>query len=180
MASKALPCPTVLRQLLRYEPETGKLFWKPRPAWMFPDDRASKSWNSRFSKSEALTAKANGGLSGHIFGKVYLTHRVSWAIHYGEWPLSVVDHVNGNPEDNRISNLRLASHAENMRNRKKNANNASGLKGVHWCRTYLRWFASICVNKKRINLGSYPTKEAAHEAYCEAAERLHGEFARTK
>ena len=90
----------------------------------------------------------------------------------------VVDHVNGCGLDNRRSNLRPASRAQNQWNAGRTKTNTSGWKGVsrHKC----SWRAQINVNGKRVRLGSFPTPEEAHAAYCEAAKRLHGEFARTK
>lgn len=90
-----------------------------------------------------------------------------------------VDHINGDGLDNRRANLRLASHAENLRNRRLNANSASGLKGVYWHKSSGRWAAQIQANGQRKRLGFFDTPEAAHAAYCAAAQIHHGEFART-
>lgn len=95
----------------------------------------------------------------------------------------VVDHINGDPLDNRTCNLRICTHAENQRNRGANRNNKTGLKGVvplerRADRSPQRWGASIRHERKQHWLGSFETPEAAHAAYCEAAQRLHGAFAR--
>ena len=89
-----------------------------------------------------------------------------------------VDHIDCNPLNNCRSNLRLSSHAENMRNVKKNRSNTSGYKGVHWSKDSNKWVASIKVDGKRKNLGGYATPEEAYAVYCEAARKYHGEFAR--
>lgn len=89
-----------------------------------------------------------------------------------------VDHINGDTLDNRRSNLRLATAMQNSRNRKINSNNSSGLKGVHWHKGHRKWGAKIGVNWKQIGLGYFDTKEAAYAAYCEAALRYYGQFAR--
>lgn len=86
-----------------------------------------------------------------------------------------VDHIDGNTLNNIRSNLRVATHAENLRNRKRQSNNKSGFKGVTYSRG--RWVAEIRANKRKIYLGSYNTPEEAHEAYKTAAVKYHGDFA---
>lgn len=88
----------------------------------------------------------------------------------------VVDHVNGEPADNRRSNLRICTHAQNMRNRKTSKANKTGFKGVYAVRG--RWASQIQFEGKGIHLGTFRSPEEAHLAYCEAAKRYHGEFAR--
>jgi hypothetical protein len=91
-----------------------------------------------------------------------------------------VDHIDGNGLNNQRSNLRVCTRSENLCNRGKNANNNSGFKGVSWDKRDLKWRAFIGIAGKRKNLGVHATPELAHAAYCEAAERLHGAFARTE
>jgi hypothetical protein len=88
-----------------------------------------------------------------------------------------VDHRDGNGFNNRRSNLRLATRAQNAHNRKAAAHNSSGYKGVTRSRLG-KWQAQIKANGKYQWLGDYETPEAASQAYIEAAKRLHGEFAR--
>lgn len=88
-----------------------------------------------------------------------------------------VDHINGNPLDNRRSNLRVCTRAENSRNRRIGRNNTSGYKGVHFRRQRNKWKAAIKINNKERCLGLFATPEMAHEFYCLAADLLHGEFA---
>jgi len=87
-----------------------------------------------------------------------------------------VDHINGNRLDNRKENLRLATHAQNQRNRTKSRNNKTGYKGVYRIRN--RWQASITVDGKRIRLGAFGTPEDAARSYDAAAREYHGEFAK--
>lgn len=89
---------------------------------------------------------------------------------------SMVDHINGNGLDNRRSNLRQVTHAQNCRNRRLNSDNTSGYKGVN--RFPSSWRAGIVVNQRFHHLGMYATAEEAALAYDEGARRLHGEFAR--
>ncbi len=90
-----------------------------------------------------------------------------------------IDHINRNPLDNRRSNLRPCTRAENLYNQPKHKNNSSGFKGVYWDKTHGYWKAEIRNNGPRIRLGYFRTKEAAFKAYCEACKKLHGEFGRT-
>lgn len=89
------------------------------------------------------------------------------------------DHINGNKLDNRKLNLRTATQSNNQHNRTKYACNKSGFKGVYFHKHCKRYQARIRIHTKLLNLGFFLTPEAAHAAYCEAAEKLHGDFART-
>jgi len=91
----------------------------------------------------------------------------------------IVDHIDGNGLNNKRSNLRICTHAENMRNRKIASHNKSGYKGVYKDNKKNRWRAEICFNKKRYRLGSFGSAISAALAYDKAAISLHGEFART-
>lgn len=88
-----------------------------------------------------------------------------------------VDHINRDPLDNRRANLRLASNAENCRNRRRPENNTSGYKGVIRRKGYDRWRARIGLNGKRLHIGDYSTPEEAARAYDRVARELYGEFA---
>jgi hypothetical protein len=90
----------------------------------------------------------------------------------------IVDHCNGNGLDNRRSNLRLASAAQNCANRRRARNNTSGAKGVVFVAKEGKFWARIMANGRRVSLGYYGTAEQASAAYQEASKRLHGEFGR--
>ncbi|PPD07167.1 MAG: Fis family transcriptional regulator [Hyphomicrobium sp.] len=107
-----------------------------------------------------------------------MAHRLIWLIHYGKWPAKFVDHVNGDGLDNRLVNLRLASHAENNRNCRTYRSNTSGIKGVSFHRTWNKWQAHIQTDGKQRFLGSFKTKDEAAQAYREASKMYHGEFGR--
>lgn len=89
-----------------------------------------------------------------------------------------VDHINGDGLDNRRENLRLVSPSENMRNRPAPKSNKSGYKGVSFYKSRGLWQAQIQVEGKKKTLGYFSSPEVAFSAYCQAAERLHGQFAR--
>ena len=88
-----------------------------------------------------------------------------------------VDHINGNPLDNRKSNLRICTHAENSNNTGPRKNNTSGYKGVYWAKRNKRWLAQITHNGKQVYIGHYKDKEEAARAYDAKAKEFQGEFA---
>ncbi len=177
MGEKILPSPELLRQLLCYESETGKLYWKARPKEMFDSGRIWKSWNAKNAGKEAFTAIRNGMYRcGNIFNQTHQAHRVIWAIFYGSWPESEIDHENLDKLDNRISNLRIATRTENLRNIRRFSSNTSGYKGVSRERRTGKWVARISTGKEYKHLGSFLNKEDARAAYVDAAIRYHGGF----
>lgn len=105
-------------------------------------------------------------------------HRWAWKLMTGEWPAGQIDHINGVRDDNRWSNLRLATPAQNAQNCGKRAENKSGFKGVSWDKTAEKWVAQISINGKSKRIGRFKTPEEAHAAYVAAAKALYGEFAR--
>ncbi len=92
-------------------------------------------------------------------------------------PTLEIDHKNGNRLDNRRSNLRLATHSQNLANSRIRPNNKSGFKGVNKGTGNARWAARITVNYKLIQLGLFNSPENAALAYDEAARHYFGEFA---
>lgn len=172
MAKRQLPSPEVLRQLMRYEPDTGKMFWKERGPELFRSDRGSRSlearsrhWNSTFSGKEALIANSgNGYFVGRVLGISVTAHRVAWCLYFSEWPEQMIDHINGIGTDNRILNLRLSDNEQNGRNAHIYRSNTTGVAGVHVERRSRKFRASIFAGGKTVSLGSYDDLEAAEDA----------------
>lgn len=163
-----------LRKILRYDPSTGILWWMLR-------DDVPKQVNTRLAGKVAFTSVNDKGyLHGGIHGRSYVAHRVAWALHYGEWPVNHIDHINGVRTDNRIENLRQATNSQNLMNRGKQENNTSGYKGVYFNKEKNKWQAHIHSGGENIYLGRFSTPEAAHDAYSFAAIKLHMEFANTE
>ena len=107
-----------------------------------------------------------------------LVHRIIWKMHFGEIPQGkILDHIDTNRGNNRIENLRIATVSENGRNAFVSSKKKSKLpKGVS--KSGRRYCAQIKINYKTTRLGSYSSIEEASQAYQDAAQRLHGEFAR--
>lgn len=155
--------PERVRGLLDYDPETGIFRWKV---------------NRRRARRGAVAGcldKVYGYIRVMIDGKSHLAHRLAWIYQVGIFDREI-DHVNLKRDDNRISNLREADRSQNGSNARIRKNNKSGFKGVTKDRA--SWRAQITHRSKTIKLGSFQTPQEAHAAYCEAAHRLHGEFAR--
>jgi hypothetical protein len=178
MTKCQLPTPEVLRKLLRYEPETGKLFWRQRTADMFSTLRDCNAWNSTWADREAFTADMRGYRMGTIFSKMHRSHRVIWAMQTGEWPQADIDHINGDRADNRWINLRSATRSENLKNAKSRSGASSPYLGVYRHTPGEKWYARITANGKRIHLGAFACETEAAHAYDAAARLYHGEFAR--
>lgn len=147
--------------------------------WRFRED-VHASFNTKFAGKEAFKKIDRAGyLCGTINCKRLFAHRVAWAIFHGEWPELSIDHIDGNPQNNRISNLRLATVSENNRNRGKNRLNKSGYKGVSYLPRRKKWRATIMIPGERVKLlGVFETPQEAHIAYRDAADKYHGNFAR--
>jgi hypothetical protein len=154
-----------LRAEAEYDPVTGVLRWLPRPG--------EHAWNARCAGRSVGSADGSGYLQTGWHGRRTRVHRLAFALHHGRWPVGEIDHINGNRADNRAANLREATRSQNMANTPVRRDSRSGVKGVRRHRAG-RWVASIGGS----HLGVFDTPEAAHAAYCAAAKRRHGEFAR--
>lgn len=156
-----------LRQLFKYEPEIGNFI------------RLKNATRSDLVGKIAGTLLKNGYVSIHVDGAAYLAHRLAFLYETGHWPSIHTDHRNGVRNDNRWLNLRDATRSQNNQNSKRKGRRF--LKGVELAtdpRRLKPYSARICANGKRHSLGYFSTEIEAHAAYCEAATRLHGEFAR--
>lgn len=156
--------------LLRYDPETGQLFWQVNRRRRKAGDVAGS------------IAPSSGYRVITINKRNYLQHRVAWLLHYGVWPERGLDHDDTDKLNNRILNLRLANAVQNGANRKPGFRRGPGsLKGAS---LHIRkgrkpvWRASIRVKGKTKTFGNHLTERAAHEAYYLAAKVAFGEFAR--
>lgn len=175
---KSLITPEYIRELLDYDPQTGDFIWMRRKL-RSNFERMDKIWNSRLAgKPVAKRKHRHGHLQIGLHCKNYMAHRVAWAHYYGKWPEHDIDHKNGNPADNRITNLRLATDSENLCNAKIRINNTSGIKGVSWNKKSHKWYAYINKDSKMIGIGRFHCFGRAIAARKVAEKELHGEFVR--
>ena len=155
-----------LRELLDYDPKTGEFRWrnnsKHRAGRIAGFHQRSVSWCI------------------NIDGRRYQAHQLAWLYVKGEWGRPVIDHRDGNPLNNRWSNLRLSTYSGNAANRGRMRSNTSGFKGAVFDPRTGKWLALISKEGRRYCLGRYPTAEEAHEAYVAKARELFGDFARVK
>jgi hypothetical protein len=170
--------PELLRKLLRYEPETGKLFWLPRGKEFFKADCDCVAWNARFANREAFTASNRDGYKiGKVLRKGCLAHRLIWVMQTSADAISDIDHIDRNPANNKWLNLRLATRSENQANRASSRDSTSKYLGVHWHKRDKRWEASIQRRGKRTGLGYFHCELEAARCYDIAAMETHGSFA---
>lgn len=153
-----------LRELLSYDPITGVFRWRA--------DRQPGR------KSGDIAGGPTPGGYWHIGVDLhrYLAHRLAWLYVTGEWPTKHLDHKDLDGRNNAFSNLRQATDTQNRGNTRKRSDSTRRHKGVQ--RNHQKWCAIIRVGGQRHYLGTFLTQEEAHAAYCEAAAKYHGEFAR--
>jgi hypothetical protein len=154
-----------LKSLLRYDPDTGNLYWIAKG-------------KGKIKKKPAGTKLHSGYIGVLIEGRRYQAHRLAWALHTGSWPTDQIDHINGVKTDNRISNLREATNAQNGKNLSLSSVNTSGVAGVCFDKETNKWRAGIKVNHKQICLGRYKTFAEAVCARKLAEIKYFGEWVR--
>lgn len=133
-----------------------------------------KKWRGGHAHEGVIAGRidSHGYRQIRIFRKPYFAHRLVWVVTYGEWPHGDIDHINGQPDDNRPSNLRIATRSENAMNRRAQARNLP----VGVSRHKGRFCARIEVDGHKRWLGYFVSPEDAGRAYQEAARNLFGEF----
>lgn len=151
----------LFRDRLRYEPDTGKFFWR----YTLPKARSIKAGDEAGTPDQ-------GYVKIKLNGRRYAAHRIAWLLTYGEWPQQAIDHINGVRSDNRIANLRDVAPIVNSHNRRNaNPKNTTGFLGVSVAGS--KFMAVICVEGRRICLGRFDTPEEAHAAYLSAKTVVH-------
>lgn len=150
-----------LKEVLDYDPVTGIFTWLV--------DRGGKA------KAGSVAGRMVGRnyFQIRVDGRDYYAHRLAWLYVYGEFPTNHLDHMNRNPSDNRIENLRPATQAENLQNMRKLRSNTSGIIGVCWDKQSQKWRAQIKLNGRKIYLGLYNTIDEAAIARASAKAKLH-------
>lgn len=153
MTLKELITPEILKEHFSYNENTGGVVWvKPTAQRVKVGDKAGYLGVNRYYTIDFCNHK-------------FLLHRLIWALYYGYWPPNHVDHINRDPSDNRIVNLRLATREENMRNMNSHKGSLSTYKGVSWNKRAKKWQARIYRCGKSYYLGVFKTEKEAAEAY---------------
>lgn len=171
--SEHLPDPETIRRLLDYDAGTGLFWWKQRPVSDFPNEIVARRWNTRFAGTQTFKARPAKYCIAGVLGHVIYGHRAAWAHYYGEWPVDQIDHINGDPSDNRIANLRTVPQSDNVKNSRRRSDNTSGVTGVVFEKRRGHWVAQMHVSGRCIHLGGYANKEDAISAR-KAAEVRYG------
>lgn len=167
------PDQKTLNRLLKYDPLTGKLFWKRQERRFFDSDRVWKIWNTKYADKEAFTAQDKDGYHrGSINYVSYLAHRVIFKYLHGYDP-DQVEHDDRDTSNNRPHNLIDASATDNSRNCKLYVSNSSGYVGVTRDTARGMWRAEIMVGGRHIHLGRFEDINDAITSR-ERAERRHG------
>jgi hypothetical protein len=154
--------PLRLKELVSYDPETGEFC-------------RLVSVSSVLAGLVKAKPSKNGYLRMHIDGRLYYLHRLAWLYFYGKWPKEV-DHIDGNPSNNKISNLRDCLHNQNMQNMSTKTIAVSGLKGAYWHPICQLWQSKIRYENRTKSLGYFHTAEEAHKAYLNAKSNVHEFF----
>lgn len=171
MKPTTLPPQKYLREALRYERSTGRLFWRTRPRSHFKKAGTRAYWNRRYAGTEAFAAVMPtwGHLRGRLDKQSFLAHRVVWKLVRGTEPPPIIDHKDRNPKNNRNKNLRAATNAQNCANGKR--------QGIYFDKAHDRWRAHVSVNGKKKQIGEFSTREEAFAARVAKAREIYGEFA---
>jgi hypothetical protein len=150
-----------LHELLHYDPETGVFTWRVRRR-----------------PHMCVGAVAGCAMDNYwcvrIDNRPYRAHRLAWFYVHGAWPLDLVDHIDGDGRNNRIKNLREATHATNAQSqRRARKDNKTGFLGVAYYKANNTYTAQIRLNGAKKHLGYFTTAAAAHNAYLDAKRRGH-------
>jgi len=152
-----------LREVLRYDPETGVFTWLVKPR------------KRELKNAEAGCINAKGYRQIGVDGKLYRSNRLAWFYVTGTWPTAQIDHENQVRADDRFANLREATHSQNQANSKVRKASRTGVKGVEQLPGG-RFRAYIHIGNDKKHLGTFPTTEEAGRVFAEAHQKLHGEF----
>jgi hypothetical protein len=157
--------PTLVRELLRYDPDTGIFRWGP-------------SAYARVRGKPAGTVSPTVGYRYiRVAGVKIPAARLAWVYMTGENPSGIVDHISRDKTDDRWINLRLANPTGNNANRKVQANSRSQVKGAQYEPRTGRYYSRIKAGGVSRHLGTYETPEEANDAYARAARVAFGEYA---
>jgi hypothetical protein len=150
-----------LKQLLHYDPETGLFTWLVSTARCVKVGDVAGAYDKK------------GYRVIQIDGKQYQAHRLAFLYMTGKFPTNGTDHIDGDPANNRWTNLRECTTAENAQNTASRKNSSSKYLGVSWFKRDQKWKAQIQINGEQKYLGQFDTEDEAYQAYCKAKADFH-------
>lgn len=153
-----------LKEVLDYNEVTGVFTWKIH--------------RGRVTKGTIAGSFRHKYVGIRVDEVLYPAHRLAWLYVKGEWPSEEIDQIDLHRDNNRIGNLRKATHQQNLCNTQLRSHSTTGFKGVRLDRG--AYVAYITINGKWNYLGRFDNPEAAHACYADAAKKAFGEFARIK
>lgn len=163
MSTSIAITPEEVQLMLDYDPTSGHFTWKIK----------------RRGKNIGVPAgylEKTGYRRIRIYGKPYNAHRLAWLYTHGKWPQGVIDHIDGNRDNNRINNLREATLTQNQYNRRVKCTSSTGRKGVSLARREGRYQSQITIGGVKKFIGYFDTIEEGVCAYNKAAIAAQGEF----
>lgn len=174
MSSRNTPLTAeIIREILEYRPLDGVFYWRN-------EGRAGFNNSAIFHKAGDIAGtkrKVDGRVVIRINGKLYLRYRLAWLWVTGVWPLAEIDHIDGDPTNDRFSNLRDASRTKNQESMRlpQKTKESSAFLGVYANKKgrKKRWRSAISVAGKQISLGAFYNEIDAYEAYVHAKRNLH-------
>lgn len=162
MVSPLTDLEELVRKYLHYQ--DGVLYWKVTPG------------GGKKAGDKAGYTHPSGYMQTMLKGKSYYNHVLIFLLHHGYIP-EEVDHIDNDPTNNWVDNLRPCTRSQNQSNKRLQSNNTSGIKGVGWCKRRRKWFARISKDKRRYTLGFFTSIEEASVVLSAARTEMHGEFA---
>ena len=133
-----------LKTLLRYEPETGNFYWRINKGAIRANSLAGCVTIAQRVPYRVIK----------INGKLYYAHRLAWLYSYGKWPQLLIDHIDGNGLNNRLSNIREVTNLQNIQaTLKLPKHNTSGFRGVSYRKG--KWRSGISIKNRRIEIGIF-------------------------
>jgi hypothetical protein len=162
-----------------YDPIGGKLIWSSRMI-ATRSGRSAKASKRFVGKEAGMPSKRRGVVARVVVdvnAKPYSVHRIVWEMHNGPIPDGlVIDHIDRNPLNNRLENLRLATIGQNNMNNNIYKNNTSSMRGVSWCKLTSKWLVQVRLNGKHVILKRFTSLADAKEVHARVAKQSYGEF----
>lgn len=152
-----------LKKVLKYNPDTGIFTWAASSRLVVAGEQAG--WYD------------NGYLRIRIKDTAYRAHRLAFIYMLGREPIGHIDHKDTDRGNNRWDNLREDAERVNHWNRSMQANNTSGVKGVHWDKRKNKYIAQIQVKGRKKQVGAFSSLDDATKAIISYRKLVHGDFA---